>query len=74
MLTAFSPSSVMPAVAARQTQRYREMSPDEKLALADSMWELAWDATQAGVRMRYPELDDAAVAVLARAILRDAAD
>jgi len=74
MPTSFSPSSVMPEVASRQTRRYREMPPHEKLALADGMWDLALDATKAGVRMRRPDLDDAEVSVRARAILRDATD
>ena len=74
MTTAFSTADVMPMIASLQTQRYREMSPIEKLAIADGMWELACEATKAGVRMRFPDLDDAAIAVRARAILREAAD
>ncbi len=65
---------VSPEVARRQTERYREMSPAEKLALADSLWDLAWDATKAGVRMRHPELTDAEVQRAARAVLRSARD
>lgn len=63
---------VSPVVAERQAQRYRAMSPAEKLALADGMWDLAWDATVAGVRMRNPALDRAAVESAARALIRDA--
>ena len=32
------------------------MSPGEKLSLADSLWDVVWSATQAGVRMRHPDL------------------
>ena len=60
---------VMPMVAERQAQRYREMSPSEKLALADSLWDLAWDAARAGVRSRQPSLNEAAVAIKARELL-----
>ena len=74
MSIALSPADVMPAIASLQAQRYRGMSAGEKLALADGMWELAWEATKAGVRMRHPDLDDAAVAARSKAILRDAAD
>lgn len=54
--------------------RYREMSPGSKLALADSLWDLAWDATKAGIRLRQPHLDSASVDLLARQILRNATD
>ena len=45
----YAPRDVMPMVAERQAQRYREMSPSEKLALADSLWDLAWDAARAEI-------------------------
>ena len=70
----FPPRDVMPAVAERQVQRYREMSPTEKLVLADGLWDLAWMAAKAGVRLRNPALDDAAVEAQARTLLRDASD
>ena len=60
-------------VAARQALRYRQMSPDEKLALADSIWELAWDAVKAGVRLRHPAYDEASVNAVARDLFRRAA-
>jgi hypothetical protein len=50
------------------------MSAAEKLACADALWDLAWEATRAGVRMRHPELDEAAVTGAARAIFRSASD
>jgi hypothetical protein len=61
-------------VAELQAQRYRAMSPAEKLAQADALFDLAWDAVKAGVRMRHPEFDDAAVHHAARALFRRAAD
>ena len=70
----FSPPDVPSALTERQMQRYREMSPSEKLALADGIWDLAWDATKAGVRLRNPALDDAGVEAQARRLLRDASD
>lgn len=70
----FSPPDLSAALAERQSQRYREMSPAEKLAIADGLWDLAWDATKAGVRMRNPSLDNAAVEVEARALIATAAD
>lgn len=65
---------VSPEVADLQVRRYRAMSPTEKLALADALWDLAWDATKAGVRMRHPEFDEVAVTRAARAIFRSAPD
>lgn len=61
-------------VTSRQTRRYRQMSPDEKLALADGIWELAWDAVKAGVRLRHPAFDEASVQATAREVFRRAAD
>jgi len=65
---------VSPEVAELQVRRYRAMSPTEKLALADALWDLAWDATKAGVRMRHPDYDEMAVTKAARLIFRNAAD
>lgn len=50
------------------------MTAAEKLACADALWELAWDATVAGVRMRHPDADEESIARDARAILRRATD
>ena len=57
-----------------QLDRFRMMSPAEKLACADSLWELVWDATKAGIRMRHPDADEHAVVREARAILARATD
>jgi hypothetical protein len=69
-----APIDVSPEVAELQLHRYRAMSPAEKLACADALWDLAWDATRAGVRMRHPEYDESTVTSAARAIYRGATD
>jgi hypothetical protein len=70
----YAPRGVTPIVAEQQARRYREMSPSEKLALADGLWDLAWDAAKAGVRWRRPEMDEASVEAEARKLLHDASD
>ncbi len=50
------------------------MTPDEKLACAHAIWDLAWDAVTTRFRLRQPELDDATVARVARELLRRASD
>lgn len=52
----FPVRDVADVVAEHQAQRYRAMSPAEKLAQADALFDLAWDAAKAGVRMRQPTL------------------
>lgn len=61
-------------VAQKQIERYRVMSPAEKLALADSLWNVVWDATKAGVRMRQPDLNEPEVDRAASIQLRHAHD
>ncbi len=67
-------SDVSDTVAELQVQRYRAMSPAEKLAQADALYDLAWDAVKAGVRMRHPDFGDAAVHHAARDLFRRASD
>jgi hypothetical protein len=50
------------------------MSPEQKLLRADALWDLAWELTRAGIRMRHPQYDEAAVTRAARTIFRSAAD
>jgi hypothetical protein len=50
------------------------MTAAEKLACADALWDLVWDATKAGVRMRHPNIDDSALVRDARAIISRATD
>lgn len=68
------PSQVSPVVSELQARRYRAMSAAEKLACADALWDLAWDAMKVGVRMRHPEYDESTVTSAARAIFRSATD
>lgn len=70
----YNSPDVSPDVAARQLLRYRQMSPDEKLALADGIWDLAWAAVTAGIRLRHPAYDESTVLATARAAFRRAAD
>jgi len=67
-------AGVSTEVARRQADRYRSMTAAEKLACADALWELAWDATVAGIRMRDPDADERSIVRDARAILYRAAD
>ncbi|WP_337172611.1 hypothetical protein [Gemmatimonas aurantiaca] len=68
------PAGVQPEVLTRQIERYRRMSYEEKLRLADDLYRLAWEMTCAGVRLREPACDESEVRRRARAILRAAAD
>ncbi|CAN5908449.1 hypothetical protein BH11GEM2_BH11GEM2_13190 [soil metagenome] len=61
-------------VARRLIERYRVMSPAEKLALADSVWDVAWDATKADMRMRQPTLSEPDMERAASSQLRRAHD
>ena len=61
-------------VALRQRDRYRAMSPTEKLSQADSLWDVVWSATKAGIRMRHPDFDSLQVEHAARMQLRSATD
>lgn len=70
----YSAPDVTSEVAARQALRYRQMSPDDKLALADGIWDLAWEAVKAGVRLPHPAYDAASVNANARDVFRGAAD
>jgi hypothetical protein len=70
----FDPFGVSPDVAELQAQRYRQMTPAEKLSRADVLWELAWDAATTGVRLRAPGLDDASVTRTVRELFRRAAN
>lgn len=67
-------SDVSDTVATLQVRRYRAMSPAEKLAQADALFDLAWDAVKAGVRLRHPDFDEAALYHAARAVFRRATD
>ncbi len=68
------PAGVAADVAERQARRYRAMSVEEKLRIADGMGRLAWELTCAGVRQRSPALSEEQVRIEARALIRAAAD
>jgi len=70
----FRAPGVSPDVALRQAERYRRMTPTQKLALADDLWRLSWDAVRAGIRLRHPTFDEATVEAHARVAFRRAAD
>lgn len=70
----FRQRDVAATVADMQARRYRDMSPAEKLARADALHDLAWEAASAGVRMRHPELDENAVHLKVRELFRHAPD
>lgn len=61
----FYPRGVSRTVADLQARRYREMSPAEKLSLADGLGDVALSFAMAGIRLRRPDLDDGAVQALA---------
>ena len=73
-LMSFAAHDVSPEVEERQARRYREMTPAEKLACADVLCDLAWNAVTTGVRLRHPDADDRTVTKLARELFRRAAD
>ncbi|MDA1081927.1 MAG: hypothetical protein O2973_09675 [Gemmatimonadetes bacterium] len=68
------PWDVTADVAQRQVSRYRQMTATEKLVCADALWDLAWDATQLGVRMRNPEFNESEVAHATRLAFDNASD
>lgn len=71
---ALLPPGVSAHVVERQTLRYRAMSWEEKLRVADDLGRLAWELTCAGVRLRQPAFDEVRVRAAAIAVFRAAAD
>ena len=55
----FGAHQVSPEVAERQARRYRQMTSAERLARANALSDLAWDAVTTGVRLQHHEVDDA---------------
>jgi hypothetical protein len=68
------PPGVSSEVVERQLRRYRAMSYEEKLHIADDLGRLAWELTSAGIRRRHPELDETRVRSAAVAAFRAATD
>jgi hypothetical protein len=50
----------------QQIDRYRNMSGEERLAIALTLHELACEVTREGIRYQHPELDEAHVNRLLR--------
>ena len=48
-------NSAMISSEDRHIQRLREMSADERVRVAHSLWLQAWEAAAAGERARHPE-------------------
>ena len=54
-------------------QRIRQMSADERVRVAQSLWVQAWEAAAAGERGRHPEWSPAEIAAGVRELMRAAA-
>ena len=62
----------MDTVLARQAERLRAMTADEKVRLSHALWLEARNVAAAGVRARHPDWSDEQVAARVRALMRDA--
>lgn len=62
----------MDTLLARQAERLRVMTADEKVRLSHAMWIEARNVTAAGVRGAHPDWSDAQVAARVRELMRDA--
>lgn len=62
----------MDSSRARQAERIREMTADQKVRLSHALWVEARNVMVAGVRARHPEWSDAQIAARVRELLRDA--
>jgi hypothetical protein len=49
------------AASARQIERYRAMTPEERLAIALDLHEPACDVAREGIRRQFPSADEAEV-------------
>lgn len=54
------------AALKQQIDRYRNMSGEERLAIALNLHELACEVTREGIRHQHPDLDEAEVSRLLR--------
>jgi hypothetical protein len=64
--------SHMNAALAKQTERIRGMTADEKFRVAQALWTQARDTLASGVRARNPEYSTAQVAERVRELMSDA--
>ena len=63
---------VDPVVRNLQTQRFREMSAERKLQLADELLALARELKESSLRKLHPELSEAPLRARVTELLRDA--
>lgn len=57
---------------ARQTERIRAMTADEKVRISNALWFEARSVATAGERARHPEWSEEQLAVRVRELMRDA--
>ena len=62
----------MDSALARQTERFRTMTADQKVRLSEALWAEARAVTIAGVRGRHPGWSEEEVATRVRELMRDA--
>ncbi len=62
----------MDRALARQTERFRTMTADQKVRLSEALWAEARAVTIAGVRGRHPGWSEEEVATRVRELMRDA--
>jgi hypothetical protein len=62
----------MDTALARQVERLRAMTADEKVRLSHALWIEARNVTAAGVRGMHPEWPDEQVATRVRKLVHDA--
>ena len=63
---------MMDSALARQTDRFRKMTADEKVRLSHALWVEARDVLAAGVRGTHPDWSDEQVTARVRELMRDA--
>jgi hypothetical protein len=61
------------AVLARQLERIRAMTPEEKLRASDALRAAAWALKESWMRARHPERSEAEIRDAVRQWFRDAA-
>ncbi|MHB8839428.1 MAG: hypothetical protein ACYC7F_10810 [Gemmatimonadaceae bacterium] len=62
----------MQSMLARQNERIRAMTADEKVRLSQALWREAWSVAAAGVRARHPDWSAERVTERVREMMHDA--
>ena len=62
----------MQPVLARQNERIRAMTADEKVRLSQALWREAWEVAAAGVGARHPDWSAERIAEGVREMMHDA--